>query len=176
MYRALVIIFLAICYAVPAQAQDPLSLSNDKTTIRGVSFRFTDSRTFTSEQLEARMSSKAPGALFSWRKRLDFLPFIDKKEYPFHPVELQRDVIRLQRFYQRNGFPDAIVDYPASQYRASDNSIRVINWVSYQIQIAICHVLICLFKSFMINTSHEVKVSCGIYLLLHNLRNCNRCV
>ncbi len=126
MYRALVIIFLVICYAVPAQAQDPLSLSNDKTTIRGVSFRFTDSRTFTSEQLEARMSSKAPGALFSWRKRLDFLPFIDKKEYPFLPVELQRDVIRLQRFYQRNGFPDAIVDYPASQYRASDNSIRVI--------------------------------------------------
>src|SRR5690606_8212765 len=42
------------------------------------------------------------------------------------PIELQRDVVRLRRYYQRNGFLHPTIDYPASQVDTSSNKIHII--------------------------------------------------
>jgi len=125
--KRLIFIFLFGCIPFfAAFGQDDLSMSNGDTVVRDVSFRFLDTSTFETDRLLQEMATKGPGYFDGIKNHLAFLPLISKKTFPFDPVELQRDVIRLRRFYERNGFPSAKVDYPTSQYRLSDNSIRVI--------------------------------------------------
>jgi len=126
MFRRFLLIALFLLPTSLVVGQDPLHESNAETTIRGISFRFIDTSTFDEDRLTQEMATKGPGAFNEWKRKLDFLPFVSAQDYPFDPVELQRDVIRLRRFYDRNGFPSAKVDYPASQFRLSDNTIQVI--------------------------------------------------
>ncbi len=109
--------------APSASAQDALVLTNRDTQVSGVSFRFPQTRTFEDERLIALMVTRAPGLTDRIRNAL---PLLSGGVFPFDPVELQRDMARLRRFYARNGFPDARVDYPASQFNAEKNQIRVI--------------------------------------------------
>ena len=44
--------------------------------------------------------------------------------HPFDPTEMARDAIRLERYYQRSGFPRADVEYQA-QYRAKSDAVQV---------------------------------------------------
>ena len=126
MFRRFLFIALFLLPTSLVVGQDPLHQSNAETTIRGISFRFTETSTFDEDRLTQEMATKGPGVFNEWKRKLDFLPFVSAQDFPFDPVELQRDVIRLRRFYDRNGFPNAKVDYPASQFRLSDNSIQVI--------------------------------------------------
>ncbi|MGD8414953.1 MAG: POTRA domain-containing protein, partial [Candidatus Latescibacterota bacterium] len=56
-----------------------------------------------------------------WYQRLLFWKDID---YTFHPVELQKDVHRIERFYHRQGFPDVTVDYEA-KLDSTDNKLKI---------------------------------------------------
>ena len=76
-----------------------------KTEVRALRFEFVNTQTFDVEQLEEQIALKAPS------NKLPFFPQIKEKRYPFSPIELQRDVARLRRFYKQNGFPKAWVEY-----------------------------------------------------------------
>ena len=110
-----------------AQAQAPLYLVNKETTVRDVSFRFVDKQTFEPSRLMNQIATRAPSFFDLVKKRLGWLPFVPEAgQYPFDPVTLQRDVVRLRRFYQQNGFLDPQIDYPASQLDTTSNTIHVI--------------------------------------------------
>lgn len=121
---ALTLAFLSAC---PALSQESLYLINDNTSVRQVDFRFTETQTFTPKQLKARIATKSPGFLQSgWRASvLSVLPIVpDLVVFPFSPVELQKDLVRLERFYDRNGFLNAVVDYEV-ELDTSRNDVSV---------------------------------------------------
>ncbi len=121
---------LAICMLValvslgnPVSAQHRLYFVDDETTVRGIAFRFPETQTFDSNRLREEIFTQAPSFFDRVRRAL---PLFSSPVYEFDPVELQRDVVRLRQFYQRNGFLHTRIDYPASQLDTTSNSIRVI--------------------------------------------------
>jgi outer membrane protein insertion porin family len=124
-------VVLAFCAALaaaagPAAAQDPLYLVNDSTRVRDVSFRFVDDPTFEVDRLHNQIATQAPSVLTRLRNVFAFLPFVSRRTFAFDPVTLQKDVVRLRTFYQQQGFLQAKVDYPTSQFDTTSNSIHVI--------------------------------------------------
>ena len=109
-----------------ASAQAPLRYVNDRTTVQEISFRFVDSQTFETDRLLGQMATAAPGFWARLRNWGAFLPGLSPRRFPFDPITLQKDVVRLRRFYQQNGFPTPEIDYPASQLDSSRNQIHVI--------------------------------------------------
>ncbi len=108
----------------PVAAQDPLYLVNEETQVSKVSFHFVEAdHVFDEDDLETQIVTRGPGF---WDKVKRILPFVRAREYPFDPVELARDVYRLEQFYEQNGFPDAEISYTASQFDSTDNEIHVI--------------------------------------------------
>ncbi len=120
-FLALAVVLLAA--HAPAAAQHPLYLIDGETTVRGIAFRFPETQTFGAERLREEIATQAP-TTFDRIRRL--IPLVGSPTYPFDPVELQRDVVRLRQFYQRNGFLHPRIDYPASQLDTTSNSIRVV--------------------------------------------------
>ncbi len=107
-----------------AHAQDPLYLVNAETTVRKISFKFPEHDvTFEPEQLLEQLVTTAPSF---WDRFNRLNPFKKSQTYPFDPIELQKDVVRLRQFYHRNGFPSPRISYSASQFDAETNRIRVI--------------------------------------------------
>jgi outer membrane protein insertion porin family len=117
---------LLVLSARPAIAQDPLYLVDESTTVRGLSFRFVGDQTFAAERLRQQIATEAPGTLHRLRDWFDFLPLIRSSTFPFDPITLQKDVARLRRFYQQNGFLSPSIDYPLAQFDTTSNSIHVI--------------------------------------------------
>ncbi len=110
----LALCLLAVLCSGSVSAQTPLYLVNDSTEVRRVEFRFATTQTFKPSVLKAQIATTAPGYFQSgWRASvLSALPIIPEPGvFPFSPVELQKDLIRLSRYYDRNGFLNAIVDY-----------------------------------------------------------------
>lgn len=99
---------------------------NSETTVQSVSFRFVDTATFSPDRLKKQIATDAPGFFRRLRNRVSFLPGLERRRFFFDPVTLQKDVVRLRRFYRQNGFPEPKIDYPASQLDTSSNDIRVI--------------------------------------------------
>ncbi len=123
-----VLVLLAILSGFPPQtlAQAPLRYVNGETTVQNVSFRFVDQQTFEPSRLQEQIATDAPGTLTRLRNQFSFLPRVQRRRFPFEPVTLQKDVVRLRHFYQQNGFPEPDVDYPASQLDTTQNRIQVI--------------------------------------------------
>lgn len=123
----LIIWGVGICTVpVPAEAQAPLHYADDNTTVRRVSFRFIGDQTFEASRLEAQIATRAPGFFGRLQNRFSFLPGLERQAFLFDPLTLQKDVVRLRRFYQQNGFPNPHVDYPSSQLDTTANAIHVI--------------------------------------------------
>lgn len=90
----------------------PLSEVNDETQVRQIRFRFLDTRTFEPSDLEDHILHTRPGAFAGFRRAFSFIPLIPGiGDHPFSPIEVARDAIRLERFYQRNGFLTPNVDW-----------------------------------------------------------------
>lgn len=123
--RRLVLLLALLCLGVvPAAAQAPLYLVNKETDVSEISFKFVDSQTFSAERLKQQIATRAPGF---WDHLKGVIPFFfSPGSYPFDPVVLQKDVVRLRRFYQQNGFLTPRIDYPASQLDTTSNTIHVI--------------------------------------------------
>ncbi|MBN8588062.1 MAG: BamA/TamA family outer membrane protein [Rhodothermia bacterium] len=102
--RILFILFLgSLLGCVPfGWAQPNLRLVNADTQVSKIAFR---GHSFPEEQLLEVIATQAPTAFDrlapSWASRLAFR---EVRQFPFSPYEVQKDVIRLRRFYQRNGF------------------------------------------------------------------------
>lgn len=121
------VLALTLMLVVPtASAQHSLALVNESTTVRDISWRFVGGQTFEGERLEGQIATKAPGTFYRVKKWFDWVPRVDPGNFPFDPITLQKDVVRLRRFYQRNGFLSPDIDYPASQYDTTSNTIHVI--------------------------------------------------
>jgi len=104
-------------------AQAPLFLVDEATTVSSISFRFGDTQTFDENQLQAHVATKEPG-FFDRLQRV--LPLLKPDAYPFSPLELQRDVVRLRAFYGENGFLRAKIGYALSRLDTDNNTIRVV--------------------------------------------------
>ncbi len=122
------LLFLFAGLLVPDEipAQSLLSETNADTRIERISFRYSGSRTFDDSRLRSVIATRQPGTMERLKRRFDFLPFVHPSNVPFDPVELQRDVVRLKRFFRRNGFLNPFIDYPASQFDAEQNEIHVV--------------------------------------------------
>jgi outer membrane protein insertion porin family len=96
-----------------AVAQEaPLTEVDSETQVRAISFRFVDTQTFPASRLKEHISHTERGGMVGLRQIFGFLPFIDRVGvHPFSPVELARDAVRLERFYERSGFLFANVDW-----------------------------------------------------------------
>ncbi|MEJ2539454.1 MAG: BamA/TamA family outer membrane protein [Gemmatimonadota bacterium] len=107
-------------------AQAPLFLVDGETSVASVSFDVQGENPFDASRLTERMATEAPGGLAGLRSALDWLPFISAPEaVRFDPVSLQKDVVRIRRFYHSHGFPQARVDYRVSLDSAA-NQVDVV--------------------------------------------------
>jgi outer membrane protein insertion porin family len=106
------VLLLVLVVSQAAQGQQVLLKTNANTQVSRIFFRFTDSRSFTEEELRSHIALTERGTFVGLRNFFSFLPMVDAVgEHPFDPVELQRDVVRLRRFYQVAGFLRPIVTY-----------------------------------------------------------------
>ena len=110
--------------AVPLTAQAPLSLVNTDTQVEALGFRFVEQATFSRRQLQDRIGLRGPRNLARLTQKLSFLPLVSPGSYPFSPLELQRDLVRLRRFYAQSGFPRREIDYEVTLDSAS-NRVRI---------------------------------------------------
>lgn len=116
--------------ALHAEAQIPLYLSNDQTQVRKITFLFETEERGTRPALSpaeiktgAQMASHAP----TWIDRLMRLnPLAGRTYFPLVPIEVQKDVVRIRRFYESQGFLNARIDYAASQLDTARNRIHLI--------------------------------------------------
>ncbi|MGM0705363.1 MAG: BamA/OMP85 family outer membrane protein [Bacteroidota bacterium] len=106
-----------------SHAQDPLVLVNSDTQVRSIDFRFVGSQTFDPDRLRRRMATQAPTGWDRWKRRL---PLLQPTPRLFDPLTFQRDIARLRAFYRNNGFPAPSIDYPATQFNAEENRIRLV--------------------------------------------------
>ena len=122
-----VLLFVLLGLFPPAAlGQAPLYLTNSETTVRDISFRFVGSQTFETSRLREQIATDAPGFFTRLQNRFSLLPGIRRRTFSFDPITLQKDVVRLRRFYEQNGFPKPTIDYPASQLDTTSNRIHVI--------------------------------------------------
>ena len=110
---------------VRLQAQDALNRVGPDTEVRSVDFRFEGKQSLDEDVLRQKVALSGPGGLVWLRRLFGFLPFVPPvSAHPFDPTEMQRDVVRLQRHYQRSGFLRAAVRYEA-RYEAKPDEIGV---------------------------------------------------
>ena len=90
----------------------PLFLVNSGTEIGSVSLVFTEGRTLDRGPLRRQIALEGPGPLFGFRSMLGRLPLVPSPTRDrFDPPSLLRDVVRLERYFRDQGFPDVSVSY-----------------------------------------------------------------
>ncbi|GAB5518658.1 MAG: BamA/TamA family outer membrane protein [Rhodothermales bacterium] len=112
-----------------AQAQHPLWLINGDTRIRDINFQYIDTRTLEPGELRLQIATPDPPITFRNRflRLLGKLPLVPAPKLPkFNPVELQKDVVRMRRYYRDNGFLEPEISYPNSQLDTTSNTIQII--------------------------------------------------
>ena len=115
-FSLLALTLLVLAGARPAAAQEaPLYLVDNQTQVRNIRFDFAEDQTFEAEALMEQIALTEQSGLLgsvALRRRLSFIPFIaDVGVHPFSPVVMQKDVVRLERYYNRNGFLSPEVDW-----------------------------------------------------------------
>ncbi len=109
-YLMVALLLLALPQVMRGQ-QTALTI-NATTQVNRIQFRFTHSRSFTEGDLQSHIALTGRGTFVGLRDFFSFLPMVEPVgEHPFDPVELQRDVVRLRRFYQNAGFLRAAISY-----------------------------------------------------------------
>ena len=77
-----------------------------------VGFKFTGSQSFLASELTRQMELRGRGSFYGFRRLVGKLPFISAPgTTAFDPIELQKDAVRLRRFYLQSGFIHPEVDY-----------------------------------------------------------------
>ncbi|MEO1726298.1 MAG: BamA/TamA family outer membrane protein [Bacteroidota bacterium] len=128
--RLLSLVLLLLAPTV-AWAQAPLFLVNEATTVQDIRFRFAEGQTFEDEALLEQIATAQPGFMETgWRRPvtqfLSILPvFKPPGTYPFLPFELQKDLLRLERYYRDNGFLEAEADWFV-RLDTTDNDVRIL--------------------------------------------------
>jgi len=130
--RRIVKFFWVVCFMSThnSVAQVPLYLSNGQTQVRKITFLFESEERGSRPALSAaeltagaQLASQAPG-FFDRLMRLN--PLAQRTYFPLVPIEVQKDVVRIRRFYESQGFLNARIDYAASQLDTARNTIHII--------------------------------------------------
>jgi outer membrane protein assembly complex protein YaeT len=109
----------------PLRAQDALNRVGPRTEVKSIEFRFEGNRTLEEEELHREIALTARGGLVGIRRFFAFLPFVSSVGvHPFDPLELQRDVVRLENHYRRSGFLKVDVEYDV-RYDAESDLVEV---------------------------------------------------
>ncbi|MEM1041628.1 MAG: BamA/TamA family outer membrane protein [Bacteroidota bacterium] len=125
---------LTLAWTGAAVAQDPLFLVDDQTQVRSIRFTFAERQTFEPDLLREQIAlTDQPGLLFfgpGTRSTLDGIPVLGwlipgLGVHPFLPIEMQKDVVRLRRFYNRNGFLQPEIDW-LTDLDTTRNTIKVL--------------------------------------------------
>lgn len=99
--------------------QSPLYLIDNGTTTASISIRFAETRSFDESALLDQIATTSAGF---WDKVL----FWRDRTFRFDPVVLQKDVVRLRQFYNRNGFIYPQISYTESVLDTARNEIKVV--------------------------------------------------
>lgn len=98
--------------APPVAAQDSIPFIRPRAQLGSIDFRFQSEQSFSTSELARVLALKGRGSLYHLKRILGKLPFIGAPAtHRFDPIELQRDVVRLRRFYRRSGFLAPEIDY-----------------------------------------------------------------
>jgi outer membrane protein insertion porin family len=108
----------------PVAAQIPYHAFDDKTEVSKISFTFLRTHTYKRSKLLKELTLQERTRLEGIRKILPFLPGPKPLPHPFSPVELQRDVARLRRFYSTSGFHGTRVSYDVT-YINDRNQVNI---------------------------------------------------
>ena len=123
--RSVLLVAMLAAASAPAAAQIPYTVFDDGTSVGSIAFDFVDTHTLSTSALETQIELSAPGALAGLRSTLSFLPFVpDVGPHPFGVLPLQRDVVRLRRYYEQNGFIGTTVRYEVT-YDEEANEVAV---------------------------------------------------
>ena len=123
--RSAALALALLACGTPLSAQDALNRVGPKTQVRSVDFRFKDKASLDEEVLRQKIALTGQGSLVGLRRLFGFIPLVPPVgAHPFDPTEMARDVVRLRRYYQREGFPKADVDYEA-RYQAKRDVVEV---------------------------------------------------
>ena len=109
---------LLLALAPAASAQRQFIPADGSVQIASIDFRFTGTQSFRPEELLKVIAESERGSFTGLRNTFDFIPLVTPVgDHPFDPVELQKDAVRLTRFYQRAGFlhPDITYDFTYEQ-------------------------------------------------------------
>jgi len=110
--EALLLALVYVFGAGPAAAQDSLLAIGPDAQVGSVQFRFSGSQSFSPAELASHIALRGRGSLYGLRRLLGELPLVPSPgPHRFDPVELQKDVVRLRRFYRRAGFFQPAIDY-----------------------------------------------------------------
>jgi outer membrane protein insertion porin family len=106
---------LALAEAPSAQAQAPLFLVDADTHVASIRLVFAETETLDRKVIRQRIALTEPGTMEGIRAFIDFLPFVrTPAPHPFSPLELGRDAVRIERFYEERGFHETDVAYEVS--------------------------------------------------------------
>ncbi len=109
-----------------AQTPTPLYLVNERTQVESIRFKFVETQTFEPALLEEQVALTDMGGNLWLRRKLSFIPFISAiGVHPFLPVEMQKDAVRMERFYNRNGFLHPSIDWLV-RLDSSKNTVNVL--------------------------------------------------
>lgn len=108
-----------------ASAQRQFIPADGSVQIASIDFRFTGTRSFRPEELRQVIAESDRGSFTGLRNTFAFIPLVTPVgDHPFDPVELQKDAVRLTRFYQRAGFLHPGVTYDF-EYDQEDQLIEI---------------------------------------------------
>jgi outer membrane protein insertion porin family len=120
---AAVIALVAGAASSRAAGQLPIPDISSSARVRSIDFRFTGTESFSAAELGGVLALKGRGSLYRVRRIVGELPLIQSPAtHRFDPVELQKDVVRLGRFYRQSGFLRPAIDY---ELRANDDGSLV---------------------------------------------------
>lgn len=113
---------LALLASSPdARSQEQIYRIDAGAQVSSVEFTFTGTESFRKEALMSVIRTSEQGSNVGLRRTFSFLPLVTPVgDHPFSPLELQKDVVRLERFYRESGFPRAAVDYTLTEDRAGN--------------------------------------------------------
>ena len=121
--RAAILLVSLTFLAATAHAQAPLRLVDDDTEVSEISFKFADTQTLPTRDLEQQIALEEPSVFDQVR---DVLPLLSTPPTSFSPIVLQKDVVRLRNYYRSHGFLHTQITYEASQLDTTSNTIHVI--------------------------------------------------
>ena len=99
-------------FGVSGREVAPLFRIDSETRVGSLDFRFADGATLDESRLERRIALADLGTFARMRRALSWLPLVSAPERMiFRPVDLQKDKVRLVRFYRSEGFPHVEVSY-----------------------------------------------------------------